>query len=125
MKDFPLTDDDEEFLDASFDRWKPVTKDGQHGIIIYNYKLPKKYEPQCSDLMIIIPNDYPAAALDMFYFSPGISRKDGRDINALTNEDHFGKSWQRWSRHYAWDPNIYNVAYHMSFVKNKLEKDEN
>ena len=124
MEDFPLTDDDREFLDANFDRWKPVAEDSKYGIIIYNYKLPEKYTPECSDLMILIPNDYPTSALDMFYFSPSISRKDGRYIDALSDEHHFEKSWQRWSRHYTWDPNIHNIAYHVSLVKNIL-KDEN
>ena len=124
LEDFPLTSDDREFLNDKFSLWEPVTEEGKYGIIIHEYKLPEKYTPECSDLMIIIPNDYPASALDMFYFSPDVSRKDQREIGYLSDENHFKKSWQRWSRHYEWNPNIHNIAYHVSFIKNVLE-DEN
>ena len=125
LKDLPLTDDDKEFLNANFDCWEPVAEDGKHGIIIHEYTLPEKYTPECSDLMIIIPNDYPASALDMFYFSPDISRKDEGGIDHLASEHHFGQSWQRWSRHYTWDPNIHNIVHHMFFVRYVLEEAEN
>lgn len=120
---FPLPDDDREYLDANFPDWAPVIEENKWGIIIQNYPIPNGYTPDTTDLMIIIPQDYPMGAIDMFYFSPGIARKDGTAINALSDETHFNQTWQRWSRHYQWQPGVDNIAKHISYVRNQLKSE--
>lgn len=122
MTDFALPDEDLEYLDAHFPgQWGKVSEGSKYGIIISGYQLPDLYTPDKSDLMLIIPADYPTGMLDMFYFSPGISRKDGRVINALTEENHFERQWQRWSRHYKWEPGTHSIVSHISYVYNQLK----
>lgn len=122
MTDFALPDEDLEYLDAHFPgQWEKVSEGSKYGIIISDYQLPDLYTPDKSDLMLIIPADYPTGMLDMFYFSPAISRKDGRGINALTDENHFERQWQRWSRHYTWEPGNHSIVSHISYVYNQLK----
>ena len=122
LNQLPISDEDIEYLSANFGGCQP-REEGKYGIVIPDYKLPAKYIPEQSDLMIIIPADYPVGQLDMFYFSPGVSRKDGKEIDTLAVELHFGKDWQRWSRHYEWDPNIHSVISHIEWIKQILERE--
>ena len=123
LNQLPISSEDIAYLSANFDDWQPHEEEGKYGIVILDYKLPAKYITERSDLMIIIPADYPVGQLDMFYFSPGVSRKDGKEIDTLAVELHFGKDWQRWSRHYEWDPNIHSIISHIEWIQNILERE--
>ena len=122
---FPLPKEDIEYLKANLFKWKLYIEDSKKGIIISNYHLPNGYMPDKSDLMLIIPDNYPTAKIDMFYFSQIIERKDGVKINRLENESHFGKTWQRWSRHYDWRPGIDSLATHIPYIENELKTELN
>ena len=117
-----LSPEDREFLDSNDYEWEPLTETSKNGLVIRQYALPEGYVPEKSDLMVLIPPGYPVSPIDMFYFSPGVGRKDGRDIGALAEENHFGRTWQRWSRHYQneWRPGIDSVATHIPYVGNQL-----
>ena len=118
-----LTEDDVQYLNQEFpDSWNEIVDDSS-GIIVKNFSLPLGYNIDKVELLIIIPNDYPMAALDMFYLYPEIHKKNRATIEALTNEIHFGKQWQRWSRHYSWLPGIHCLATHMKVVRNSLEEE--
>ena len=119
---FLLPDDDLEYLKAHF-KYTYKEENLKKGIIICHYKLPEGYEPDQSDLMLIIPDNYPVAKIDMFYFSPCISRKDGIAIEAINDENHFGQKWQRWSRHYDWRPGVDNIATHITYIYNQLKSE--
>ena len=119
---FNLLPEDEEYLNANFPSlWEYVTEGGKNGIIIREYPVPEDmYTASKSDLMIIIPTEYPTAALDMFYFCPPLTRNSGAGINAISIENHFGFTWQRWSRHYQWVPGECSIVTHISWVANQL-----
>ena len=121
--DFPLPDDDTEYLNAHFPGWTQMTEGSKRGLIIPNYPLPDGYTPDKSDLMLIIPTDYPAGKIDMFYFDPHVARKNGKDIGALNDESHFWRNWQRWSRHYDWTPGVDSIVSHISFVHEQLKSE--
>ena len=122
---FPLPKEDIEYLKVNLFDWKPCAEGSKKGIVISNYQLPNGYIPDKSDLMIIIPDNYPTAKIDMFYFSQNIVRKDGVKINRLENESHFGKPWQRWSRHYDWRPGVDGLATHIPYIGNELRTELN
>lgn len=132
MTQLLITEDDKEELDSNFPScWEYVTLDGgtTHGIIISDYLLPDDiYTTEKTDLMVMVPTGYPMSQMDMFYCDPGMERKDGRPINGLNQETHFGRHWQRWSRHYVapnvWDPGTHSVMTHLLFVKNLLLYDQ-
>ncbi len=119
---YPLPDEDMEFLRGNYnDAWKQVGEAGKRGLVISNYPLPCGYAPDKAELMLLIPSDYPAAGIDMFYFFPDVMRADGAPIGALSAEVHFGKHWQRWSRHYNWRPSEDSIATHIAYVGNQLK----
>ena len=118
---FPLPNEDTEYLKANFPKWKRLIEGSKRGLVILNYQLPKGYIPKKADLMIMIPDNYPSANIDMFYFSPDIRREDGTAIGALEDETHFGRNWQRWSRHYGWQAGVDSIVTHISYVYNQLK----
>ncbi|MDA8000749.1 MAG: hypothetical protein MPL62_05540 [Alphaproteobacteria bacterium] len=118
--DFLLPDDKGFLAGIGYD-WNYEEEAGKRGLIIQNYRLPAGYSPEQSDFMLLIPANYPMDAIDMFYFDPGIARADGLSINALEYHEHFGRTWQRWSRHYSWQPGVHSVATHVCYVGNQLE----
>ena len=121
MTNVLLPDEDIEYLQANFPNWQSLSEESKKGVLIPDYQLPNGYIPNKSDLMIIIPSDYPTAKIDMFYFSPCIRKKDGTGIEALNDETHFQKNWQRWSRHYDWRAGVDNIATHISYIHNQLK----
>lgn len=126
MSNSPLLDEDVEFLNANYPGWKRQKENSAVGIVIRNYELPKGYEPDKSNLMIIVPDGYPVAMIDMFYFYPDIKREDGMIIERLTTQTFFGKPWQQWSRHYTnqpWTPGQDNLISHIEWVRNQLKSE--
>ena len=123
MEKFLLPEEDLEYLKANFPDYKCEMENSKKGIIIPNYPLPKGYSPVKSNLMLMIPDNYPTAKIDMFYFLPNIARQDGAEISALNDENHFNQKWQRWSRHYDWRPGIDNIATHISYIHNQLKSE--
>ncbi len=122
---YQLQTEDLEYLNSNYSsRWKKTTEGyGKHGLIIENYCVPTGYTVAHSNLMILIPIGYPGSALDMFYFSPRLEKEDGSGINALAQETHFGETWQRWSRHYKWNPDNDSLVKHIEFVWHQLKRE--
>ena len=119
-----LLPEDKEYLDANYPaRWKLLNANATNGIIISKFPIPKGYCSNASDLLIIIPPGYPGIALDMFYFSPGLAKENGRAIETIQTEQHFNHQWQRWSRHYQWMPGEDNLIRHIEFVKTLLHSE--
>ena len=118
-----LPPEDIEFLEGMKYDWHQCVEGGKRGLVISGYQLPRGYTPDVVDLMLLIPTDYPIAGIDMFYFSPGVTRSDRSPINKLRHEDHFDKQWQRWSRHPIWRPGIDSIATHITYVGNQLRSE--
>ncbi len=121
-----LPDEDTDFLNAQYNsRWEELSEGNTHGLLIRDYPLPEGYTPKNSSLMLLIPDSYPGAMIDMFYFDPPVQREDGAEIERLLDEIHFGRQWQRWSRHYDWRPGIDNMSTHITYVSNQLRSEIN
>ena len=114
-----VTDEDAEFLDSLGKSWEVEESGGGRMLVIRDFNLPMGFNHEKSDLMVVIPPNYPVAGLDMFYLAPGVRRKDGQPIGALAVETRDGRRWQRWSRHYSWQAG-YGVANHCGFVEAAL-----
>jgi hypothetical protein len=127
VREFILPPEDVEFLDTCGYRWEALQRGSQRGIVLRSFLLPAGLIPSEVDLLIRIPPQYPVAALDMFYLSPGASRTDGRPIVSLTSEEFGGVSWQRWSRHrlpeQIWRPGVDNISTHLQLVAMALKAD--
>ena len=120
-----LPSEDPEYLVANYgDRWSIISEGpGKHGLLIEDFPVPEGFDRQTSTLMILLPSGYPGSALDMFYLDPPLARGDGAYIGQLASESHFGRSWQRWSRHYGWEPGVDSLVSHVEYVKRQLRSE--
>ncbi len=120
-----LQPEDIEYLVGQFgdSGWEWLQEPGASGILIPNYPVPVGYGPDQADLMLLIPEGYPASGIDMFYFDPHVKRLDGHEIHALAVACHFGRNWQMWSRHYEWRPGIDNISTHLTVMRNQLQSE--
>ena len=122
---YELPEEDIEYLDAHYpSQWKKTSEgNGKYGLIIENFSLPDGYTLEKSTLMVLIPSGYPGSGLDMFYFDPPLNRSDGQAIGCSDSiETHFARQWQRWSRHYQWNPGSDFLVNHIEYVRNELEE---
>ncbi|MCY4000294.1 MAG: multiubiquitin domain-containing protein [Bacteroidetes bacterium] len=122
---FGFLPEDIQYLDQHYpSRWsKKMEGNAKYGLIIKEFPLPKGYIYRKSTLMILVPIGYPGSALDMFYFWHPLEKMDGSPISSLSSETHFGKEWQRWSRHYDWKSGHDSIARHIEFVVNMLHRE--
>lgn len=121
---FELLPEDIEYLGANYQgRWHKLAEgSGKHGLIIKGFRIPAGFIQSVSDLMVLVPSGYPASPLDMFYFDPPLATEDGADAGALSIEQHFGRHWQRWSRHYEWRMGEDDLCRHIEYVSNELQR---
>lgn len=132
-KQFALLDEDAEFLESLGLPWETLTDPSGMWILIYNYPVCKGYNTETVTVAIKIDPGYPRTQLDMAYFYPPLSRKDGQGIGAVSPQPIDGKMFQRWSRHRTgqnpWREGIDNLGTHMSLVsfwfKQEFEKRPN
>lgn len=78
-------------------------------LIFHNYPLPDGYSAETVELLIVVPDQYPDAALDMWWVYPWITFTNGaRPANADVQQVFPGfepeptRLWQRFSRHPPW-----------------------
>ena len=125
---FELPEEDIEFLDALNLQWETVSEGKIQCVIIYGYtNIPDGYEQERITLRVCIERAYPDTQIDMVYFNPSLSRKDGKAINKTITQTFDGKSWQRWSRHRTpqnpWRIGVDNLETHITLVGEWLAKE--
>lgn len=122
---FSLPEEDIEFLNNTGFHWEALVQ-GSHWLLINDYPIPEGYNAAVAQLGLLIPPNYPATQIDMVYFFPGLQKKSGRVIPAITTQQIDGKIFQRWSRHRKageWRPGLDNISTHLLLVNNWLEKE--
>jgi len=93
-------------------------------VLIPNFPLPPGLDRQAADLLLRLAPGYPDVPPDMWWFDPAIRRKDGVEIPATqVKENHLGRQWQRWSRHFAqgqWKSGLDSVESYIALVRKEL-----
>jgi hypothetical protein len=123
-----LPSDDREWLEEAGYDYEEVAEPNKRGVIVRNYVLRDgTFQVPATDVLVHIPSGYPDTQLDMFYCSPQLLLVPGNRIPSCANvsETHFGKTWQRWSRHYRqgqWRRNIDNLGSHFNMIAEELRK---
>lgn len=95
----------------------------QRFLIIPEVPLQDHWSKPSADLMVIVPDGYPMAPLDMFYVSPEINLNNGRKPGGSDNrETYLGRTWQRFSWHYQkpWNPSRCSLVTHLHFCMARL-----
>lgn len=132
-KKFDLLEDDVEFLESMGLPWETLSEPTGQWILIHDYPVCEGYNVNKLTVAIKVEPGYPRTQLDMAYFFPGLSRRDGHAIGATSAQQIDGKSYQRWSRHRTgqnpWREGIDNLSTHMSLVsywfRQEFEKKPN
>lgn len=122
-RDFMLCETDTTFLDANHSNWEAVMDNGVPYVVLNNFPVPAGYNHSRVRAAIILTSGYPLAALDMVYFSPALSRIDGRSMNALAPHSICGEVWQRWSRHYNWRHGVDDLTIHVERIRSWLDDE--
>lgn len=104
-------------------RIEPTSQCGY--LIIPDYPVPDGWDKPTTTLLVVIPNGYPLAALDMFWVNPFLRLRDGREAECANYfEQHLGDIWQRFSWHYAnsqsWLPGKSSLLTHLHFINTRL-----
>ncbi|BBO77473.1 hypothetical protein DSCW_48900 [Desulfosarcina widdelii] len=118
---FDLPEEDIEFLDALDLPWETVAEGKNQFVVIYGYsRIPDGYNIKSVDLHVRLGSTYPDTQIDMVYFYPHLSRKNGKPIKAISNQNFDGKTWQQWSRHRTpsnpWRIGIDDLSTHIALV---------
>jgi len=128
--DFELPPEDVEFLERFGLAWETTMEGGVRLLILHDYQLPDGFDPPKVALHLKIPQNYDSgAALDMFFTSPLVSRKDKQAIPAFTDAGtHAGRQWWQWSRHrskdgFKWRPGEDSIATHLTYVSWVLKEE--
>ncbi len=121
-----LPQPDIEFLDA---RGLPytVTEEANMTCVVFpNYALPGGCNVAQSDLLIRLSPGFPDIPPDMWWFSPAVTRADGRSIPATEHaENHLGRTWQRWSRHLAqgqWRSGTDDIRTYLAMIAREVRR---
>lgn len=126
---FPLLEEDEAYLNHLGLKWESIVEGDNRWILIYEYPIVEGYNTDKATIAVRIAANYPDVQLDMLYFYPPLSRKDGVPINRLSPLSIDGKSFQQWSRHRTqanpWRPGIDDLSTHVALADMWLSKEFN
>jgi hypothetical protein len=121
---FDLPEADVEHLRARGLSWETRVEGAVRWLIISEWPVPPGYNCQTVDLALRIEAGYPTTQIDMAYFSPALSRKDGKPIRAISVQLIGRKQFQRWSRHRTisnpWRPGEDDLSTHLLLVEDWL-----
>jgi Prokaryotic E2 family E len=99
---------------------------GMTCIVFPTWKLPAGYDRETADLLVRLPAGYPDVPPDMWWFEPAIRLADGRVIKATeATEQHLGRSWQRWSRHFEsgqWKSGVDGLESFIALIRRELAR---
>jgi hypothetical protein len=111
------------FLEEKF-KYDLAKRGNEVYLVLNDWKLTDAYVPDRANVLIIVPPSYPMAALDMFYTSPPVRlRSGGWPVTAdVLQSLSDGTTWQRWSRHITWRPNIDNLRTFITAVRAEIDK---
>lgn len=126
-RQFTLPAEDLEWLESQGFEYELVVESAVFRVVINDLKVPAGYNIDKVMVNVRIEAGYPDNQIDMAYFYPGLTRADGKPINALSTDSFDGKVWQRWSRHRTpanpWRPGIDNLSTHFALINDWMERE--
>lgn len=123
-RQFELPTDEVEGFAALYPQWEALREAGKNWLLVHGFAVPPGYNVGAVDLVVQIPPGYSRERLDMVYVFPVLSLQSGRSIPAVESRETIdGRSFQRWSRHYDWDPARHNLSIHLQFAREWFERE--
>ena len=122
----PLPADDVAFLTESRLPHSVHSEGGMTCVLISGFALPPGYDKTVTDLLLRLSPGYPDIPPDMWWFSPGVRLANGSFAPATeVTENHLGRTWQRWSRHFKpgqWQSGIDSLETFLALVRKELRR---
>lgn len=122
-----LNPDAARYLEEKGFRYETAVENNMVCLVIKDFVLPPGYQPTQVDLLIRLPLQFPDVAPDMFWTDPPVRYSTGAVPPAADlMEIHLGRSWQRWSRHFAgaqWRPGIDDLRSYLRLIRSTLGRE--
>lgn len=97
---------------------------GMTCVVIKAWRLPPGYSSEESDLLVRLPSGFPDVAPDMWWFAPAVKLANGATVQATEmTENHVGRTWQRWSRHFQagqWRSGVDGLESYLALIQGEL-----
>jgi Prokaryotic E2 family E len=127
-RDFTLSEEEKECLDATGYQWETVIDAGSKWVILRGFAIPAGYNHSVADVALRVPPSYPDVQIDMAYFFPALALTTDRIIRQTQCFLHLeGKSYQQWSRHRTalnpWRPGLDSICTHLLQVITWLQRE--
>ncbi len=126
-REFDLPMNDVTFLNSTERPWETVVENGVQWVLVHDFCVPNGYGTTSTTAAVRVEPNYDDVQLDMIYFSPALSRVDGKTINATSRQRIVGQNFQRWSRHRTrqnpWRPGVDNLSTHLALVGHWLSRE--
>lgn len=121
-----LPEADLAFLDEHDATYHVTSESGMTCVVLQQWPLPRGFDHEVADLLIRLNPGYPDVQPDMWWFDPPVHLANGGSLPA-TNvvEQHIGRSWQRWSRHFTqgqWHAGIDGLESFLALIRQDLER---
>lgn len=124
-RQFDLPAEEVEGFSSLHPDWETLVEGDKSWLLIRNFLVPAGYNVNAVDLAVQIHPGYPREKLDMIYVYPVLSLTSGRAIPAVESREQIDqRAFQRWSRHYPWNPLQHNIAIHLQFATDWLEREQ-
>lgn len=95
-------------------------------LVLRGYVLPPGYDHASSDLLLRLNPGYPDVPPDMWWLAPPVRLVTGQTVKATDFiEQHLGRLWQRWSRHFnpgQWRPGVDCLETFLALVRKEIER---
>jgi hypothetical protein len=122
-----LPDSDLIYLQERQLAYEVVDESGMTCVVISDFDLPAGYDKPAANLLLRLPAGYPDLAPDMWWFEPAVRTDDGRVIPATeVIEQHLGRTWQRWSRHFQpgqWQSGTDGLESYVALIRREIQQN--
>lgn len=121
-----LPAEDRAYLEGRGHPYEVVPEANMICVVLPGFSLPRGYDRREADLLLRLSPGYPDVPPDMWWFAPAVSLTNGQPIPA-TNcvEQHLGRSWQRWSRHFnggQWKSGVDSLESFLALIRQELKR---
>lgn len=121
-----LPENDTAYLNERGITHEVVNESGMTCVVLPRWPLPAGFDHEAADLLIRLSAGYPDVHPDMWWFDPPVRLADGKDLPATqVIEQHLGRPWQRWSRHFKngqWQSGVDGLESFLALIRHDLER---
>ena len=104
-----------------------ISEGGMICVVLQGFPLPDGFDRGTADLLLRLSPGYPDVPPDMWWFDPPVALASGKVIPATqVRESHLGRTWQRWSRHFAagqWRSGVDTLESFLALIHRELRRE--